>query len=244
MDRGTRGGVVPGTIKLDCLCNPAKCMSNIIIGFLEKMGCERDKTASKFEGDHYAGAVRLGNARNPCAAWRRGACRQALSRQLKPPGDSQYTSGSGVSGAWRRGRFRQANGTTTVTSRSVGAGRRSGSWQRLAARVPRQAIYTAAALSFVYEFVIYGVKHVVFLELWLGIASLELWLGMADEHEEPLSCGSGWRVLPVSPYLRVCGADRVRGTLEQILLRQVAQVTLSRGEGLDVGKMLMFLYCL
>jgi len=42
-----------------------------------------------------------------------------------------------------------------------------------------------------------GVKHVVFLELWLGIAYLELWLGMADEHEEPLSCGSGWRVLPV-----------------------------------------------
>jgi len=33
---------------------------------------------------------------------------------------------------------------------------------------------------------------VVFLELWLGITSLELWLGMADEHEEPLSCGSGW----------------------------------------------------
>ena len=42
-----------------------------------------------------------------------------------------------------------------------------------------------------------GVKHVVFLELWLGIASLELWLGMADEHEEPLSCGSGGPVLPV-----------------------------------------------
>jgi len=42
-----------------------------------------------------------------------------------------------------------------------------------------------------------GVKHVVFLELWLRIASLELWLGMADEHEEPLSCGSTWRVLPV-----------------------------------------------
>jgi len=33
---------------------------------------------------------------------------------------------------------------------------------------------------------------VVFLELWLGIASLE----MADEQEEPLSCVSGWRVLP------------------------------------------------
>jgi len=42
-----------------------------------------------------------------------------------------------------------------------------------------------------------GVKHVVFLELWLRITSLELWLGMADEQEEPLSCGSGWRVLPV-----------------------------------------------
>ena len=41
------------------------------------------------------------------------------------------------------------------------------------------------------------VKYVVFLELWLGIASLELWLEMADEHEGPLSCGSGWRVLPV-----------------------------------------------
>jgi len=42
-----------------------------------------------------------------------------------------------------------------------------------------------------------GVKHVVFLELWFEITSLELWLGMADEHEEPLSCGSGWRVLLV-----------------------------------------------
>ena len=42
-----------------------------------------------------------------------------------------------------------------------------------------------------------GVKHVAFLELWLGMASLELWLGMADEHEELLSCGSGWQVLPM-----------------------------------------------
>jgi len=41
------------------------------------------------------------------------------------------------------------------------------------------------------------VKHMVFLELWLVIAFIELWLGMVDEHEEPLSCGSGWRVLPV-----------------------------------------------
>ncbi|QCD92927.1 hypothetical protein DEO72_LG5g996 [Vigna unguiculata] len=37
----------------------------------------------------------------------------------------------------------------------------------------------------------------VFLELWLGIASLELWLRMVDEHEELLSCGSGWRLLSV-----------------------------------------------
>ena len=41
------------------------------------------------------------------------------------------------------------------------------------------------------------VKHVTFLELWLRMASLELWLGMADEHEEFLNCGSGWRVLPM-----------------------------------------------
>jgi len=45
-----------------------------------------------------------------------------------------------------------------------------------------------------------GVTHVVFLKLWVKIVSLELWLGMADEHEELLSCGSGWQVLTV----RVC----------------------------------------
>jgi len=39
-----------------------------------------------------------------------------------------------------------------------------------------------------------GVKHVGFYGLWPGMTSLELWLGIADEHEEPLSCGSGWRV--------------------------------------------------
>ena len=42
-----------------------------------------------------------------------------------------------------------------------------------------------------------GVKHVTFLKLWLVMTSLELWLEMADEHEELLSCGSGWRVLLV-----------------------------------------------
>ena len=41
------------------------------------------------------------------------------------------------------------------------------------------------------------VKHVAFLELWLRMTSLEFWLKTADEHEELLSCGSGWRVLPV-----------------------------------------------
>jgi len=49
---------------------------------------------------------------------------------------------------------------------------------------PCQAIYTAAALSFDYEFVIYSafsdalrVRLLLFLELWLGTY--------------PLSCGSG-----------------------------------------------------
>ena len=42
-----------------------------------------------------------------------------------------------------------------------------------------------------------GVKHVAFLELWLEMTSFELWMGMADEHEELLRCGSGWRVLSV-----------------------------------------------
>jgi len=41
---------------------------------------------------------------------------------------------------------------------------------------------------------------------------LELWLGMADEHEEPLSCGSGWRVLPVS----VCWLWPVRMGLDRL----------------------------
>jgi len=62
--------------------------------------------------------------------------------------------------------------------------RQFGSWQRLAVRVPRQAIYTAAALNFIYEIVIYSassdalrVRLLVFLELWLGTY--------------PLSCRSG-----------------------------------------------------
>jgi len=42
-----------------------------------------------------------------------------------------------------------------------------------------------------------GFKHVEFYRLWPEMTSLELWLRIADEHEELLSCGSGWRVLPV-----------------------------------------------
>jgi len=42
-----------------------------------------------------------------------------------------------------------------------------------------------------------GVKHVAFYGLCPEMTSLELWLGIADEHEEPLNCGSGWQVLPV-----------------------------------------------
>ena len=39
-----------------------------------------------------------------------------------------------------------------------------------------------------------GDKHVAFYGLWPGMTSLELWLGIVDEHKEPLSYGSGWRV--------------------------------------------------
>ncbi|QCD93103.1 hypothetical protein DEO72_LG5g1174 [Vigna unguiculata] len=66
------------------------------------------------------------------------------------------------------------------------------------------------------------------------MTSFELWLGIADEHEEPLSGGSGWRVLPVSPYLLVVGDDRVRGTREQVMM-QVEMVRLSYGEGMTMG---------
>jgi len=38
-----------------------------------------------------------------------------------------------------------------------------------------------------------------------------------------------------SPYLRMFGDDRVRGTQEQMLLMQVTQVKLSHREGFDSG---------
>jgi len=51
---------------------------------------------------------------------------------------------------------------------------------------------------------------VVFLELWLGITSLELWLGMANEHEEPLSCGIGLASVAGVSVLVVASTDRCR----------------------------------
>ena len=58
-----------------------------------------------------------------------------------------------------------------------------------------------------------NVKHVAFLDLWLGMTYLKLWLGMTDEHKELLSCGSGWRVLSV----RVCELWLVRMGLDRLL---------------------------
>jgi len=43
-----------------------------------------------------------------------------------------------------------------------------------------------------------------------------------------------------SPYLRVFDDDRVHGTWEQMLLMQVAQVKLSRGEGFNLGNSYVF----
>jgi len=61
--------------------------------------------------------------------------------------------------------------------------------------------------------------------------------------EHILICNIYMIYLLSSPYLRVFGDDRVRGTREQMLLMQVAQVELSRGEGFDLGNF-MFLYFL
>jgi len=53
-----------------------------------------------------------------------------------------------------------------------------------------------------------------------------------------------WFYLLSSPYLRVCGDDRVRGTREQMLVMQVALVQLSRGERIDLGNFYMYLFVL
>jgi len=45
-----------------------------------------------------------------------------------------------------------------------------------------------------------------------------------------------------SPYLLVIGNDHVCGTREQMLLMQVAQVKLSRREGIDSGEILCFIF--
>ncbi|QCD87526.1 hypothetical protein DEO72_LG3g2063 [Vigna unguiculata] len=62
--------------------------------------------------------------------------------------------------------------------------RRSRSWQRLAARLPRQTICTAAAWNF--DFVCVGYKASNGALKVRLLVLLELWLGMY-----PLSCGSG-----------------------------------------------------
>ncbi|QCE13553.1 hypothetical protein DEO72_LG11g547 [Vigna unguiculata] len=117
--------------------------------------------------------------------------KRRLAVREVPPGDRERTEAIWVASAWRWERFRQAVVADFVILlealgawRHVSPARRSGSWQCLAVRVPRQAIYTAAALSFDYEFVIYSafngalkVRLLVFLELWLGTY--------------PLSYGSG-----------------------------------------------------
>ena len=46
-----------------------------------------------------------------------------------------------------------------------------------------------------------------------------------------------------SPYLRVCGDDRVRGTRQQMLVMQVAHVQLRRGEGIELGKLFTCITC-
>jgi len=92
----------------------------------------------------------------------------------------QRSSGAGA--AWRKGRPRQAIAAETITHCVP----RQAVWKlwRLAVRVPRKAIYIAAALGFDYEIVIYSassdalrVRLLVFLELWLGTY--------------PMGCGSG-----------------------------------------------------
>jgi len=40
----------------------------------------------------------------------------------------------------------------------------------------------------------------------------------------------------------VCGDDRVRGTREQMLVMQVTQVQLRRGEGIYLGKLFLCIY--
>jgi len=47
-----------------------------------------------------------------------------------------------------------------------------------------------------------------------------------------------------SPYLRVRGDDRVRGTREQMLVMQVALVQPSRREGIDLGNFYLYYFVL
>ncbi|QCE06438.1 hypothetical protein DEO72_LG9g1450 [Vigna unguiculata] len=113
--------------------------------------------------------------------------------------------------AWRHRKFRQVIVAAVVKTKALSARRyvspakrsESDSAWRYVSPARRFYYSNIGVLDFVgviykaYGDASKGLKHVVFLELRLGITSLELWLGMADEHEELLSCGSGWRVLSV-----------------------------------------------
>ncbi|QCD86483.1 hypothetical protein DEO72_LG3g1006 [Vigna unguiculata] len=121
--------------------------------------------------------------------WRNAG--RGMCREDEDVVDHWCISGDGVS-------YEGATGDCFLACATVaGCGRGGyGFWKRAApgGTYPPPGDFTAAVLVFL---ILWGLKHVVFLELWLEIASLELWLGMADEHEQLLSCGSGWLVLPV-----------------------------------------------
>jgi len=78
-------------------------------------------------------------------------CRRRLAARGSRQAMAKKFVVSGAASAWRWKRFRQAVVAEMVIYGALGAwrhvspARRSGSWQRLAVRVPRQAIDTVAA---------------------------------------------------------------------------------------------------
>jgi len=88
-----------------------------------------------------------------------------LAAGLRSPGDSQYTNGSGVSGAWRRGIFRQANEAITVTFRSVGPGR----WRRNRRAVATRIMCFEALSAWRY---VSPARRFILLQLWVLIMNL------------------------------------------------------------------------
>jgi len=128
--------------------------------------------------------------RKPECEYCHGVWRWRLAVECGPPGGSGVIVGSrGVERLAARavppgGTYSKESFVALCAWRYAAPARRSGSWQRLATRVPRQAIHTAAALNLDCVCVIYvasnGALKVGLLEF------LELWLGMYS-----LSCGSG-----------------------------------------------------